>query len=340
MKTGQDLLNFAATRIGQEYVFGADVPTDNPDWNGPWDCAEFVTWVVYHVSGNLYGCVDNGNPVNCDAYTGAWARDVKSGVVQAIDLDDAMATPGAILLRYTGKAGHIVFADGQGRTIEAMSTAKGVCRGPCEGREWHHGILIPGLDFATGQAPVRVRPAAPQVALGDDILEAFKARWDLFRVAGRFNDWDPLLIGAIDIRESHCGLLLDDDGRGDRGQGHGEMQIDIGSFPKLCSAEITWWKDPVASVALGTLALQGKYDYLTGRQDCPFASDSKEILWCAVAAYNKGEGATAKQFDRLAGKTLEDQAFWDILDSGTTDNYASGVRKIYEQLADLHLEGT
>ena len=74
MKTGQDCLNLAQTKIGQKYVFGVDVPTNNPNWDGPWDCAEFVTWVVYQVSGKLYGCVDNHNPANCDAYTGAWAR--------------------------------------------------------------------------------------------------------------------------------------------------------------------------------------------------------------------------------------------------------------------------
>lgn len=340
MKTGQDCLNLAQSKIGQKYVFGVDVPTNNPNWDGPWDCAEFVTWVVYQVSGKLYGCVDNHNPANCDAYTGAWARDVKSSLVQSVPLEEAKATPGAILLRYSGKAGHIVLADGQGRTIEAMSTAKGVCRGPCEGRDWDYGILIPGLEYIPGQAPVPVKPAEPHIALGDDILKAFKDRWELFKVVGQFHDWDPLLIGAIDIRESHCGLLLDADGKGDRGHGHGEMQIDVGSFPKLCSAEIAWWKDPVASVALGSLALQGKFDYLTGRQDCPFAFDSREILWCAVAAYNKGEGATARQFDQLTGKTLEDPAFWEILDSGTTANYASGVRRIYEQLAELHLEGT
>jgi hypothetical protein len=184
-----------------------------------------------------------------------------------------------------------------------------------------------------------VKSAAPHIALADVILTAFKDRWELFKVVGQFHDWDPLLIGAIDIRESHCGLLLNAEGKGDRGDGYGEMQIDTGSFPKLCSAEIAWWKDPVTSIALGSLALQGKFDYLTGRQDCPFADDSREILWCAVAAYNKGEGATAKQFDQLAGKTLEAPAFWDILDSGTTDNYTSGVRQIYEQLAELHLEG-
>jgi hypothetical protein len=31
MKTGQDLLELAATRIGEEYVYGADVPIDNPN---------------------------------------------------------------------------------------------------------------------------------------------------------------------------------------------------------------------------------------------------------------------------------------------------------------------
>jgi N-acetylmuramoyl-L-alanine amidase len=125
MKSGQDCLNLAQSKIGQKYVFGVDVPTNDPSWNGPWDCAEFVTWVVYQVSGKLYGCVDNHNPVNCDAYTGAWARDVKSSLVQSVPLEEAKATPGGILLRYSGKSGHIVFADGHGRTVEAMFHGQG-----------------------------------------------------------------------------------------------------------------------------------------------------------------------------------------------------------------------
>lgn len=150
MLTGQDLLNRAATREGEEYVLGANTDTSNPDEHGPWDCAEFVTWVVYQVTGKLLGCVDNeADPADCDAYTGAWARDVKTGTVKGIPVEEAMKIPGAILLRAktAERCGHIVFSDGEGGTIEAYSHADGVCRLESRGRTWNYGILIREVEY-------------------------------------------------------------------------------------------------------------------------------------------------------------------------------------------------
>ena len=147
MKTGQDFLCLAATRIGEKYVFGANTKTDDLNWHGPWDCAEFVSWVVYQVADVLLGCVDNSWVEDCDAYTGAWARDVRRGIVESVPIVKAIKTPGAILLRYNGKAGHIAFSDGNGGTIEAHSATRGVCRAKSMGRGWNYGILIPGVKY-------------------------------------------------------------------------------------------------------------------------------------------------------------------------------------------------
>jgi N-acetylmuramoyl-L-alanine amidase len=46
MATGAQLLALAETRIGEKYV-NVQVPKDNPKWHGPWDCAEFASWLVY-----------------------------------------------------------------------------------------------------------------------------------------------------------------------------------------------------------------------------------------------------------------------------------------------------
>ena len=51
------------------------VPKNNANWRGPWDCAEFMSWLVYQEGGFLYGCIDDGgNPATIEAYTGAWVR--------------------------------------------------------------------------------------------------------------------------------------------------------------------------------------------------------------------------------------------------------------------------
>jgi hypothetical protein len=44
--TGAGLLRRAREHIREEYV-NRLVPKDDPNWKGPWDCAEFMSWLVY-----------------------------------------------------------------------------------------------------------------------------------------------------------------------------------------------------------------------------------------------------------------------------------------------------
>ena len=80
MATAQSLLRLARQHLGEQYVFGAMVPKDNPDWHGPWDCAEFASWCVFQVSGKLFGCRPRTNPDTADAYSGFWMEDATKGV--------------------------------------------------------------------------------------------------------------------------------------------------------------------------------------------------------------------------------------------------------------------
>ena len=156
MATGKDLLKIARKRIGERYILGALAPKDNPNWKGPWDCAEFVSWVVYQAMGELHGCArNNGTPASADAYTGYWARDAKK-TLQRIPLAEALRTPGAILLRVPapGLIGHIAFSDGSGGTVEAHSSARGVIAGTATGRRWDMGLLVPGVNYRPGGVPL------------------------------------------------------------------------------------------------------------------------------------------------------------------------------------------
>jgi N-acetylmuramoyl-L-alanine amidase len=147
-KTGRSLLNLAATRIGERYVFGANVNLNDPNWHGPWDCAEFITWDVKQVTGKIYG-VANPGEADPDPYTGGWARDADNGRVISISVDKASVTPGAILLRFREGAHHIVFSTGDGGTIEAKGAAYGVCRGTVGHlSSWDYGILIPEISYS------------------------------------------------------------------------------------------------------------------------------------------------------------------------------------------------
>ena len=96
---GADLLQLGLKHVGEKYHLGIQVPKDNDNWIGPWDCAEFASWIVFQVSEVLFGCFnDSGNPASADAYTGYWDRDATT-IGHIIPLDEAARTPGAAVLR-------------------------------------------------------------------------------------------------------------------------------------------------------------------------------------------------------------------------------------------------
>lgn len=161
MPSGLEMLELARTRVGQQYR-NILVPKNNPDWQGPWDCAEFMSWLVYQVSNTkyLYGCFERPfDPALVEAYTGAWQRDSEVRGIRA-PVAQAAGTVGAILLRYPpsrGKMGHIALSDGKGKVVEAHSRKYGVTDHfpSLEGRRWDVGILIPGFDYDTSTALAR-----------------------------------------------------------------------------------------------------------------------------------------------------------------------------------------
>ncbi len=168
MATGIEMLRLAETRIGEKYV-NVCIPKNNKDWHGPWDCAEFMSWLVYQVGGFLYGCVDNnGNPATVEAYTGAWKYDANSRGIR-VPVAQAAGTAGAVLLRYPpspGSMGHIVVCDGTGGTVEAMGKAYGVRRGRVDGRAWNTGVLLPGFTYGAVDAAVTATPPTHLYAIG------------------------------------------------------------------------------------------------------------------------------------------------------------------------------
>jgi hypothetical protein len=147
--TGEDIVRLAERHLGEKYVLGTRVPKDNGAWTGPWDCAEFASWVVYQATGKLFGCGDKpASPAVADAYTGFWARDAKRYAC-AISVEDATRIPGAFILRVSknSQLGHIVISDGRGGTIEAHSAKMGVVRNKVAGRPWDMGILPPMISY-------------------------------------------------------------------------------------------------------------------------------------------------------------------------------------------------
>jgi len=158
MSTGRGMFELARKHIGEKYV-NVLVPKNNPNWHGPWDCAEFMSWIVFQDASILYGCnSDSANPAVADAYTGAWQKDSASRGIR-IPVQQAAAIVGGILLRFPpapGRMGHIVICDGNGGTVEAKGHAFGVVEDTVHGRRWDTGVLIPGIHYDTGASPLSV----------------------------------------------------------------------------------------------------------------------------------------------------------------------------------------
>ncbi|CAN5609628.1 hypothetical protein BH11ARM2_BH11ARM2_19690 [soil metagenome] len=160
MATGAELFAKGRTRIGQRYE-NVLVPKNAANYQGPWDCAEFVSWCVYQVSGRLYGCInDNANPATVEAYTGAWWTDAHT-IGHIVSLSEGINTVGALLLRKPpspGAMGHIGISDGQGHTVEARGHAYGVCTAPAAGRDWDVAIKIPWITYGGTQGAIQHTP--------------------------------------------------------------------------------------------------------------------------------------------------------------------------------------
>lgn len=149
MATGKDLVRLGDRHLGEAYKLGAFAPKDNPNWRGPWDCAEFASWLVFQCAGILIGCKDNAkNPAVADAYSGAWARDALA-IHHPISLGQAKATAGAVIIRKPppGGIGHVSISRGDGTTIEAHSAVRGVTRDKVDGRRWDLALLVPGITY-------------------------------------------------------------------------------------------------------------------------------------------------------------------------------------------------
>jgi hypothetical protein len=159
--TGARLLEIAKQHIGEPYDH-KPVPKNRPDWRGPWDCSEFMSWVVYQAAGVLYGCTnDHDDPAVAHGFTGAWGDDsLRLGI--RIPWERASGIAGAMVLRLPpapNVMGHIAICDGHGGTVEAKGREFGVVADQVGGRRWDTGVLIPGVAY-DDSAPVDVTPPA------------------------------------------------------------------------------------------------------------------------------------------------------------------------------------
>lgn len=140
--TGDDIVNLGDQHVGESYVLGALVPKDDASYKGPWDDAEFVSWLYYQAAGVLYGCD------TVAGFAAHWSRDANK-LGQIITIEEAKSTPGAAILRLAGngEVGHIAISDGNGGTVEAHGKEDGITNSVIDGRRWDMGVLVPGITY-------------------------------------------------------------------------------------------------------------------------------------------------------------------------------------------------
>jgi len=146
---GKAVVRLAEKHLGETYILGARVPLDSANWHGPWDCAEFVSWVAFQATGLVIGCTDDGaNPSSAEPYSGAWARDAAHSP-RMISIGQARGIAGAVLVRKPGQngIGHVTLSRGDGTTVEAHSAARGVTNDVVDGRRWDVAMLLPLIDY-------------------------------------------------------------------------------------------------------------------------------------------------------------------------------------------------
>jgi N-acetylmuramoyl-L-alanine amidase len=199
MASGSDIVQTAKRHLGEHYVLGSVADYANPNFTGPWDCAEFASWCLYRVSEIHFGARPEGAGWN--AYTGFWADDARNAHA-AIRWQEAAIVPGAFLVRipgaHTGVAsGHIAICDGSNRTIEAMDPAHGVTKGKIKGRIWDLGVLVPGIDYSEASLS-RFPNALFSLRAGNPV-----ARGPLVaRIVHRLRDLGHYKAGASDVYDS------------------------------------------------------------------------------------------------------------------------------------------
>ena len=150
---GAAILDVARRHLGQEYAFTPTPDYDDPDWQGPFDCAEYASYCAFRAYGIPYGVVANAAK-RFDSYSGYWQRDAKARGIR-ISWRDALHIPGALLLRFPPRQspppyGHVAISLGDGNaTYEALGRNYGVVKHRALNRSWNCGVLLPGVLYDT-----------------------------------------------------------------------------------------------------------------------------------------------------------------------------------------------
>ena len=194
----------------------------------------------------------------------------------------------------------------------------------CPGNNVDEATFIRGVKdyLANEPTPGFTQPSASQARLTQTKFkpEEFDRAWEflpVFQAAADAYRWPEELeavmqqalgprcmtwvLMGIASRESRFGLLLDENGRGDGGHGHGIMQIDDRSHAGFCSSG--QWHDLAASLEyIHKNVIVPAFNYLGDHFEL-FGEDYTALFRGAIAAYNCGPGNVQKAME--AGQDVD-----------------------------------
>ncbi len=286
---GSTILDIAKRHLGQQYRFTPTPDYNDPNWKGPFDCAEYVSYCTFRAYGIPYGVVpDPAKRFN--SYSGYWQRDAEKNGIK-ISWRDAVHIPGAILVRYPPAQqpppyGHVAISLGNGGdTYEARGKQFGVVKYTATGRSWNTGVLIPGVLYDTPDAP------------GSDLL--------LFKVLDPLAGYSPI-VEEIQKRLVAHGLLA-------------EAQVN-GIYDVTTAQAVSRFQDQQGVVSdgevgpetggllgLGDIWKKAPVPDKPGLAATPADADSSvgaEILTLARTLYGEARGESTKGIEAVADVVL------------------------------------
>ena len=288
-RLGATILDIAKRHLGQPYAFTPTPDYDDPEWKGPFDCAEYVSYCAFRAYAIPYGVVaDPAKRYN--SYSGYWQRDaVKQGI--RISWRDALHIPGAILVRYPPgneppPYGHVAISLGNGGdTYEARGAQWGVMKHTANGRSWNTGVLLPGVLYdmpdGLGSDLLLFKVLDPPAGYSP-IVEAIQKKLvglGLLAEAQVNGLYDVVTAKAVSMFQDRKGIVID-----------GEVGPDTGALLGLGDI---WKKAPVA-------------DKPGLAEDLPKTDTSidAEILTLARTLYGEARGEPKEGIEAVANVIL------------------------------------
>jgi hypothetical protein len=165
-----------------------------------------------------------------------------------------------------------------------------------------------------------------------------RSLWGFIEASATKHGLDPYLLAAVVDRESLGGHLLNEEGLGDNGHGHGLMQIDDRShadfLAELMPDGTPAWKDPASNIDKGAQILARSMDHfenLAKRYTCVVGA----VQIAGIGGYNASAPRIFKALDELTLPSTY-EARLEAVDLCTTGhNYVSDVLRKRQEFMQI-----